>query len=64
MRIPLRDSVTRSLTDAGVPSRSGQAIALDEKQSSRGMELAGQFTSIAYIAWSLWLIALGVTLSA
>jgi hypothetical protein len=27
-------------------------------------KLAGRLTSIAYIAWSLWLIVLGVTLSA
>jgi len=28
------------------------------------MKRAGQLTSIAHIAWSLWLIALGVTLLA
>jgi hypothetical protein len=37
---------------------------LREEQSTAGWMLAGQLTSIAYIAWSLWLIALGVTLSA
>jgi hypothetical protein len=28
----------------------------------RGWKLAGQLTPFAYIAWSLWLIALGVAL--
>jgi len=27
-----------------------------------GWKLAGQITPIAYIAWSLWLVALGVAL--
>ncbi len=27
-----------------------------------GWKLAGQLTPIAYVAWSLWLIALGVAL--
>jgi hypothetical protein len=35
-----------------------------EAPEHAGWKLAGQVTSIAYIAWSLWLIALGVTLSA
>jgi hypothetical protein len=52
----------RSSPDAGVPKRSPQAVARDEEQPSRGME--ARASGHVDIAWSLWLIALGVKSSA
>jgi hypothetical protein len=53
----------------GRPIRASAAMVARRSLGARssraaGWKLAGQLTSIAYIARPLWLIALGVTLSA
>ena len=56
-------------TTVARPLRASDAMVARRSLGARssrapGMEARGSLASIAYIAWSLWLIAVGVTLSA
>src|SRR3954453_15700155 len=62
-------SAAAGITIASRPIRGVAALVARRSLGARrsraaGWKLARQLTSTAYIAWSLWLIALGVRLSA